>query len=208
MSHQSALIEEDILAYLGSHQNKSLLRFITCGSVDDGKPSTLIGLFLRERCFRSSKTTACSTRKRSEEDGHPGRRDRFLPSSSTALPPSASRGITIDVAYRFFSTDRRKFIVVADTPGHEQYTRNIHWCFHRRCRHPDDRRRKGGAHPDPPPCLHHQAGRHPRHLVLAINKMDLVGYSKKTFDAIDADFRASLKTQGHREHHQVSRSRR
>ena len=186
MSHQSALIEDDILAYLESHQNKSLLRFITCGSVDDGK-STLIGRLLYESKLIFEDQLA-ALENDSKKMGTQGDEIDFA-LLVDGLAAEREQGITIDVAYRFFSTDRRKFIV-ADTPGHEQYTRNM---------------ATGASTADVAILMIDarkgvltQTRRHAfitslvgiRHLVLAINKMDLVGYSKKTFDAIDAEFRA------------------
>ena len=117
----SDLIATDIGAYLKQHEHKSLLRFITCGSVDDGK-STLIG-----RLLYDSKMVFEDQLAALEADSiRLGTQGKGLDFSLLVDGLSAEReqGITIDVAYRFFSTDRRKFIV-ADTPGHEQYTRNM-----------------------------------------------------------------------------------
>ncbi len=121
MSHQSELIEKDILAYLKSQEEKSLLRFITCGSVDDGK-STLIGRLLwdSKMIFEDQLAALEADSKKVGTQG--GAIDYAL--LLDGLQAEREQGITIDVAYRFFSTDRRKFIV-ADTPGHEQYTRNM-----------------------------------------------------------------------------------
>ena len=121
MAHQSDLIEKDILAYLKSQEEKSLLRFITCGSVDDGK-STLIGRLLwdSKMVFEDQLAALEADSKKVGTQG--GAIDYAL--LLDGLQAEREQGITIDVAYRFFSTDRRKFIV-ADTPGHEQYTRNM-----------------------------------------------------------------------------------
>ena len=121
MAHQSALIAEDIEAYLHQHQHKSLLRFITCGSVDDGK-STLIGrlLYDSKMIFEDQLAALEADSKKVGTQG--GAIDFAL--LVDGLAAEREQGITIDVAYRFFSTEKRKFIV-ADTPGHEQYTRNM-----------------------------------------------------------------------------------
>ena len=189
MSHQSALIEKDILAYLESHQHKSLLRFITCGSVDDGK-STLIGRLLYESKMIFEDQLAALERD-SKKVGTQGDEIDFA-LLVDGLAAEREQGITIDVAYRFFSTEQRKFIV-ADTPGHEQYTRNM---------------ATGASTADVAILMIDarkgvltQTRRHSfitslvgiKHLVLAINKMDLVGYSQEVFDAIDADFREFAK---------------
>src|SRR5665648_1032387 len=121
MAHVSDLIAEDIEQYLKSHENKSLLRFITCGSVDDGK-STLIGRLLYESklIFEDHLTALEADSRAIGTQG--GELDFAL--LVDGLAAEREQGITIDVAYRFFSTEARKFIV-ADTPGHEQYTRNM-----------------------------------------------------------------------------------
>src|ERR1043165_6321571 len=121
MAHASDLIAEDILAYLEQHEHKSLLRFITCGSVDDGK-STLIGRLLYEAkmLFEDQLSALEADSKRVGTQG--GALDFAL--LVDGLSAEREQGITIDVAYRAFTTDKRKFIV-ADTPGHEQYTRNM-----------------------------------------------------------------------------------
>ena len=121
MAHQSDLIASDILAYLKSHEEKSLLRFITCGSVDDGK-STLIGRMLYESKMIFEDQLA-ALESDSKKSGTQGKNIDFA-LLVDGLASEREQGITIDVAYRFFSTDKRKFIV-ADTPGHEQYTRNM-----------------------------------------------------------------------------------
>jgi len=184
MAHQSALIAEDIQAYLHQHEHKSLLRFLTCGSVDDGK-STLIGrlLYDSKMIFEDQLAALEADSKRVGTQG--GDIDFAL--LVDGLAAEREQGITIDVAYRFFSTDKRKFIV-ADTPGHEQYTRNMV---------------TGASTADAAIILIDarkgvltQTRRHSylvsllgiRHVVLAINKMDLVGWSKDTFDQILADY--------------------
>ena len=121
MAHASDLIASDINAYLHSHEHKSLLRFITCGSVDDGK-STLIGRLLYEsKMIFEDQLSALEADSR-KVGTRGGELDFAL--LVDGLAAEREQGITIDVAYRFFSTDKRKFIV-ADTPGHEQYTRNM-----------------------------------------------------------------------------------
>jgi len=186
MAHQSALIAEDIEAYLEAHQNKSLLRFITCGSVDDGK-STLIGrlLYDSKMIFEDQMAALEADSKRVGTQG--GAIDFAL--LVDGLAAEREQGITIDVAYRFFSTDKRKFIV-ADTPGHEQYTRNMV---------------TGASTADAAVILIDarkgvltQTRRHSylvsllgiRNVVLAVNKMDLVDWDQAVFDAIVADYRA------------------
>ncbi|MCW2499926.1 MAG: adenylyltransferase, partial [Frankiales bacterium] len=121
MAHQSDLIATDIEAYLKEHEHKSLLRFITCGSVDDGK-STLIGRLLYESQMVFEDTLAALTADSKISGTQGGELDLAL--LVDGLAAEREQGITIDVAYRFFSTEKRKFIV-ADTPGHEQYTRNM-----------------------------------------------------------------------------------
>ncbi|HEX4376975.1 MAG TPA: sulfate adenylyltransferase subunit CysN [Steroidobacteraceae bacterium] len=186
MAHQSDLIASDIDAYLTSHQYKSLLRFITCGSVDDGK-STLIGRLLYESkmIFEDQLSALEADSKKVGTRG--GELDFAL--LVDGLAAEREQGITIDVAYRFFSTDRRKFIV-ADTPGHEQYTRNMV---------------TGASTADAAVMMIDarkgvltQTRRHSylvsligiKHIILAINKMDLVEYSQERFDAIERDYRA------------------
>ena len=121
MSHQSDLIAQDIHAYLKQQEEKSLLRFITCGSVDDGK-STLIGRLLWDSklIFEDQLTALAADSKKVGTQGDELDYALLL----DGLQAEREQGIPIDVAYRFFSTDKRKFIV-ADTPGHEQYTRNM-----------------------------------------------------------------------------------
>ena len=121
MAHHIDLSGQDILTYLQTHENKSLLRFITCGSVDDGK-STLIGRLLYESKLVYEDQLAALEADSKKVGTQGGDLDFAL--LVDGLAAEREQGITIDVAYRFFSTDRRKFIV-ADTPGHEQYTRNM-----------------------------------------------------------------------------------
>ncbi|MCC7463123.1 MAG: sulfate adenylyltransferase subunit CysN [Gammaproteobacteria bacterium] len=186
MAHKSELIAGDIEKYLETHQHKGLLRFITCGSVDDGK-STLIGRLLYESklIFEDQLAALEADSKRVGTQG--GELDFAL--LVDGLAAEREQGITIDVAYRFFSTDRRKFIV-ADTPGHEQYTRNM---------------ATGASTADLAVILIDarrgvltQTRRHSyivsllgiRHVVLAINKMDLVGHESAVYQRIVAEYRA------------------
>lgn len=184
MSHIDSLIGEDITAYLEAHENKSLLRFITCGSVDDGK-STLIGRLLYDSKMIFEDQLDALERD-SKKQGTQGENIDFA-LLVDGLAAEREQGITIDVAYRFFSTDKRKFIV-ADTPGHEQYTRNM---------------ATGASTADLAILLIDarkgvltQTRRHSfiasalgiRKLVLAINKMDLVDYDQAVFDKIRRDF--------------------
>lgn len=181
-----ALIAQDIDAYLDAHQHKSMLRFITCGSVDDGK-STLIGrlLYDSKMIFEDQLATLEADSKKM---GTQGQNIDFA-LLVDGLAAEREQGITIDVAYRFFTTEKRKFIV-ADTPGHEQYTRNMV---------------TGASTADLAVILVDarqgiltQTRRHSylahligiRHLVLAVNKMDLVEYSQPVFDQIVEDYRA------------------
>ena len=184
MAHQSELIENDILAYLKSQEEKSLLRFITCGSVDDGK-STLIGRLLwdSKMVFEDQLASLEADSKKVGTQG--GAIDYAL--LMDGLQAEREQGITIDVAYRYFSTDKRKFIV-ADTPGHEQYTRNM----------------VTGASTaqvavilvDARKGLLTQTRRHSflvslvgiRNVVLAINKMDLVDFNQQRFESIVRDY--------------------
>ncbi len=186
MAHIDPLIADDIDAYLHRQQHKSLLRFITCGSVDDGK-STLIGRFLYESKLVFEDHLAALEADSKKVGTQGGELDFAL--LVDGLAAEREQGITIDVAYRFFSTETRKF-VVADTPGHEQYTRNM----------------VTGASTaevavilvDARKGVLTQTRRHSylvsllgiRHVVLAINKLDLVDYSQEVFDSIDADYRA------------------
>jgi len=181
-----SLIAEDIDAYLRLHQHKSLLRFITCGSVDDGK-STLIGRLLYDSKMIFEDQLA-ALEADSKRVGTQGQEIDFA-LLVDGLAAEREQGITIDVAYRFFTTEKRKFIV-ADTPGHEQYTRNMV---------------TGASTADLAVILIDarkgvltQTRRHSylakligiRHIVLAVNKMDLVGYDQGVFDTIVAEYRA------------------
>ncbi|MBS1200854.1 MAG: sulfate adenylate transferase, subunit 1/adenylylsulfate kinase cysN/C [Proteobacteria bacterium] len=185
MAHKSDLIAEDIERYLEAHQHKSLLRFITCGSVDDGK-STLIGRLLYESKLIFEDQLAALEADSKKVGTQGGEIDLAL--LVDGLAAEREQGITIDVAYRFFSTERRKFIV-ADTPGHEQYTRNM---------------ATGASTADLAVILVdarkgvlQQTRRHSyivsllgiRHVVLAVNKMDAVGYGREVFEAIVAEYR-------------------
>ena len=182
--HAAELEHQDIQTYLARHQKKELLRFLTCGSVDDGK-STLIG-----RLLHDSKTVyedqLAAVKRDSERKGAAGG-EVDLSLLMDGLKAEREQGITIDVAYRYFSTSKRKFII-ADTPGHEQYTRNM----------------ATGASTaqlaiiliDARHGVMTQTRRHSfivsllglRHVVVAINKMDLVGYSQRVFEQIKEDY--------------------
>lgn len=186
MSHQSELIATDIEAYLAQHEKKELLRFLTCGSVDDGK-STLIGRLLYDSKMIYEDQLA-AVRRDSATHGTTG--GDFDPALLTdGLRAEREQGITIDVAYRYFSTAKRKFII-ADTPGHEQYTRNM---------------ATGASTCDLAIILIDarngvltQTKRHSfiasllgiKHVVIAINKMDLIEYSQKVFEQIKSDYTA------------------
>lgn len=184
MAHSSDMISQDIIQYLKDHEQKSLLRFITCGSVDDGK-STLIGrLLYQSKLLFEDQLQAVEAESR--KYGTQGDNIDFA-LLVDGLAAEREQGITIDVAYRFFSTDKRKFIV-ADTPGHEQYTRNM----------------VTGASTadvailmvDARRGILTQTRRHSylvsligiRHIVVAINKMDLVDYSEDRFNAIKEEY--------------------
>lgn len=185
MSHQSELIATDINAYLDQHQNKELLRFLTCGSVDDGK-STLIGRLLHDSKMIYEDQLA-AIEKDSQKSGTTGEKvDLAL--LVDGLQAEREQGITIDVAYRYFSTSKRKFII-ADTPGHEQYTRNMatgastcdlaiilidarHGVMTQTRRHS---------------FIAHLLGL--KHLIVAVNKMDLVNYSQERYEEIKNDYR-------------------
>jgi bifunctional enzyme CysN/CysC len=186
MAHVSDLIATDIQAYLEQHEKKSLLRFITCGSVDDGK-STVIGRLLYESKMLFEDQLAAIEADSRKWGTQGGEIDFAL--LVDGLAAEREQGITIDVAYRFFSTDRRKFIV-ADTPGHEQYTRNMI---------------TGASTADVAVILIDarkgvltQTRRHSylvsligiRKVVLAINKMDLVDYDEAVFRRIDEAYRS------------------
>ena len=180
------LAAEDIGAFLADHESKGLLRFITCGSVDDGK-STLIGRLLYDSRMVFDDQMAALEADSKKVGTQGGALDFAL--LVDGLAAEREQGITIDVAYRFFATAKRKFIV-ADTPGHEQYTRNMV---------------TGASTADLAVVLIDarkgvltQTRRHSylvsllgiRHVVLAVNKMDLVGWSREVFDEIVADYRA------------------
>ncbi len=192
MSHASPMISENIETYLREHERKGLLRFITCGSVDDGK-STLIGrlLFESKLLFEDQLATIEADSKKYGTQGD----EMDFALLVDGLAAEREQGITIDVAYRFFSTDKRKFIV-ADTPGHEQYTRNMV---------------TGASTADAAILMvdaRHgiltQTRRHSflmsligmRRVVVAINKMDLVDYSKERFEEIVEEYRAFARQLG------------
>ena len=184
MSHQSELIAENIHDYLKQHENKTLLRFITCGSVDDGK-STLIGRLLHDTKLIYEDQLAAIQRDSKKHNTTNEEVDLAL--LVDGLQSEREQGITIDVAYRYFSTDQRKYII-ADTPGHDQYTRNM----------------ATGASTaqlaviliDARYGVQTQTRRHSficallgiRHLVIAVNKMDLMGFSQDTFEQIQTDY--------------------
>ena len=189
MSHSSELIATDIEAYLKVHENKDLLRFLTCGNVDDGK-STLIGRLLYDSKLIYEDQMAAiekDSQKFNTTDG-----DFDLALLVDGLQSEREQGITIDVAYRYFSTDKRKFII-ADTPGHEQYTRNM----------------VTGASTcdlaivmvDARYGIQTQTRRHSyicsllgiKHIIVAVNKMDLVDYSQEVYQKIKAAYREMAK---------------
>ena len=184
MAHQSSLIKSDIDRYLKEHENKEILRFITCGSVDDGK-STLIGrlLYDSKMIFEDQLESITNDSKRFGTTG-----DKLdLALLVDGLASEREQGITIDVAYRYFSTDKRKYII-ADTPGHEEYTRNM---------------ATGASTADVAIILIDaregvltQTKRHSyivsllgiKHIIIAINKMDLVGYDRARFEDIKKQY--------------------
>ena len=184
MSHQSDLISQDILAYLSQHERKELLRFLTCGNVDDGK-STLIGRLLHDSKMIYEDHMEAITRD-SKKSGTTGE-EVDLALLVDGLQAEREQGITIDVAYRYFSTAKRKFII-ADTPGHEQYTRNM---------------ATGASTCDLAIILidarygvQTQTKRHSfiasllgiKHIVVAVNKMDLMDFDQTVFDKIREDY--------------------
>ena len=186
MNHENELLQTDILSYLDQHEKKDLLRFLTCGSVDDGK-STLIGRLLHDSKMIYEDQLAAIT-KDSKKVGTTGEKvDLAL--LVDGLQSEREQGITIDVAYRYFSTDKRKFII-ADTPGHEQYTRNM----------------VTGASTcdlaiilvDARGGVKTQTKRHSflasllgiKHVIVAINKMDLMEYSEQVYSDIQKDYLA------------------
>ncbi|WP_180057354.1 MULTISPECIES: sulfate adenylyltransferase subunit CysN [unclassified Acinetobacter] len=194
MSHQSELISQDILAYLKQHENKDLLRFLTCGNVDDGK-STLIGRLLYDSKLIYEDQLQAVTRD-SKKVGTTGDAPD-LALLVDGLQAEREQGITIDVAYRYFSTEKRKFII-ADTPGHEQYTRNM---------------ATGASTADLAIILidarygvQTQTRRHSfiasllgiRNIVVAINKMDLVEFSETRFNEIQAEYNEFVNQLGDR----------
>jgi bifunctional enzyme CysN/CysC len=185
MSHQSDLISTDIDAYLAQHERKELLRFLTCGNVDDGK-STLIGRLLHDSKMIYEDQLA-AVQADSVKSGTTGAGKIDLALLVDGLQAEREQGITIDVAYRYFSTATRKFII-ADTPGHEQYTRNM---------------ATGASTCDLAIILidarygvQTQTKRHSfiasllgiHHIIVAVNKMDLVDYSEATFNKIKQDY--------------------
>ncbi len=192
MSHQSDLIAQDIEQYLETHKNKDLLRFITCGSVDDGK-STLIGRLLYDSKMIYEDQLQ-SIEKDSKKVGTQG--DEIdLALLVDGLQSEREQGITIDVAYRFFSTEKRKFII-ADTPGHTQYTRNM---------------ATGASTADLAIILidarygvQEQTKRHSfivsllgiKNILIAVNKMDLVEFSEARFNEIQSDYLSFAKELG------------
>ncbi len=192
MSYRDDLIETDISAYLNAQENKSFLRFITCGSVDDGK-STLIGRLLYDSKL-IYEDQLVSIKKESKKSGTQG--DAVdLALLVDGLAAEREQGITIDVAYQFFSTNKRKFIV-ADTPGHVQYTRNM---------------ATGASTSDVAVLLidarygvQEQSRRHAyivsllgvKQVVVAINKMDLIDFDQSIFNAIEVNFRKFAKNLG------------
>jgi sulfate adenylyltransferase subunit 1 len=186
------LLETDIEAYLKQHENKELLRFITCGSVDDGK-STLIGRLLHDSKMIFEDQLA-AINKDSKKHGTTGE-EVDLALLVDGLQSEREQGITIDVAYRFFATDKRKFII-ADTPGHEQYTRNM---------------ATGASTADLAIILidarhgvQTQTRRHSyitsllgiKNIVIAVNKMDLVNYSQAVFENIVKEYTQFLSEIG------------
>ena len=194
MSHQSELISQDILGYLKQHENKDLLRFLTCGNVDDGK-STLIGRLLYDSKLIYEDQLQAVTRD-SKKVGTTGDAPD-LALLVDGLQAEREQGITIDVAYRYFSTEKRKFII-ADTPGHEQYTRNM---------------ATGASTCDLAIILidarygvQTQTRRHTyiasllgiKNIIVAINKMDLVEFSEARFNEIQAEYAGFIAQLGDR----------
>ena len=190
MSHQSDLISTDIDAYLAQHEQKELLRFLTCGNVDDGK-STLIGRLLYDSKMIYEDQLA-AVQSDSVKSGTTGAGKIDLALLVDGLQAEREQGITIDVAYRYFSTKNRKFII-ADTPGHEQYTRNM---------------ATGASTCDLAVILidarygvQTQTKRHSfiasllgiKHIIVAINKMDLIDYSESGYETIKADYLDFIK---------------
>ena len=191
MSHQSHLIEQDIHSYLQQHEHKSLLRLLTCGSVDDGK-STLIGRLLHDSKLVYEDQLAAVKQASLSGHGNQDSGELDLALLVDGLQAEREQGITIDVAYRYFSTSKRKFII-ADTPGHEQYTRNM---------------ATGASNCDLAVILVDarkglltQTRRHSfivsllgiKHVVVAVNKMDLVDYDQQVFEQIQNDYQSFAK---------------
>jgi sulfate adenylyltransferase subunit 1 len=184
MNSENTLLQTDILSYLDQHENKDMLRFLTCGSVDDGK-STLIGRLLHDSKMIYEDQLAAIT-KDSKKSGTTGD-EVDLALLVDGLQSEREQGITIDVAYRYYSTDKRKFII-ADTPGHEQYTRNM----------------VTGASTcdlaiilvDARGGVKTQTRRHSflvsllgiKHIIVAVNKMDLKDYSQQVYEQIQKDY--------------------
>lgn len=184
MNSENTLLQSDILGYLDQHEKKDMLRFLTCGSVDDGK-STLIGRLLHDSKMIFEDQLAAIT-KDSKKSGTTG--DKVdLALLVDGLQSEREQGITIDVAYRYFSTDKRKFII-ADTPGHEQYTRNMV---------------TGASNCDLAIILvdaragvKTQTRRHSflvsllgiKHVIVAVNKMDLMDFREDVYEKIKADY--------------------
>ena len=192
MSHQSELIATDIDAYLAQHEQKELLRFLTCGSVDDGK-STLIGRLLHDsKMIYEDQLEAV----KSDTSKHGTTGEKVdLALLVDGLQAEREQGITIDVAYRYFSTAKRKFII-ADTPGHEQYTRNM---------------ATGASTCDLAIILidarygvQTQTRRHSyiasllgiKHIIVAINKMDLMEFNEEIFNTIRQEYKAFAEKLG------------
>ena len=191
MSHQSHLIEQDIHSYLQQHEHKSLLRLLTCGSVDDGK-STLIGRLLHDSKLVYEDQLAAVKQASLSGHGNQDSGELDLALLVDGLQAEREQGITIDVAYRYFSTSKRKFII-ADTPGHEQYTRNM---------------ATGASNCDLAVILVDarkglltQTRRHSfivsllgiKHVVVAVNKMDLVDFDQQVFEQIQNDYQSFAK---------------
>ena len=199
---ENKLLKDDILAYLKQHENKELMRFITCGSVDDGK-STLIGRLLHDSKMIFEDQLA-AIENDSKKVGTTGEKiDIAL--LVDGLQSEREQGITIDVAYRYFATDKRKFII-ADTPGHEQYTRNM---------------ATGASTADLAVILidarygvQTQTRRHSfiaslvgiKHIVVAINKMDLVDFSEQRFEEIKEEYKSLASTLNLKDVHYVPMS--
>lgn len=188
MSYQDELISKDIKAYLDKNENKTLLRFLTCGSVDDGK-STLIGRLLHDsKLVYEDQLAAIKSSAKNNKDNE----EIDLALLVDGLQAEREQGITIDVAYRYFSTEKRKFII-ADTPGHEQYTRNMV---------------TGASNSDLAIILIdarkgviRQTKRHSyiisllelKNVVVAVNKMDLVEYKEEVFTKIKKEYQDFAK---------------